>query len=695
MSDPTLQIGLFGYAAGALAYLALAGVLLRGWTGRVQGTVLIAGCFATAAWAAAETHRIWTGTVLESTTVGLLNHLHQGLWVAFLWVLLHPDFPKGLGARENRASTLRGGLLLLIWLVIGVFEVEPAVIGQQLQLLARLVLVAAGLVLVENLYRRATADARWGLKFLCIGLGGMFVYDLFLYAHAMLFFAVDPALHAARGVIITLAVPLLAVAARRNDLWRTNLTVSRSTAVHTTALIMSGVYLCLMAVAAVYVRQVGGGAGAAFQAVFLFGAIALLAVVLASRAFWANLKTFTGRHFFDLKYDYREEWLRFSQTLSERDTELPLEIRIVRAVADVVESPAGAMWRRQDGHFALMSTWNVGAESLDAADSEELAQYLQETRSVVDIRDVEANPSKYIGFTVPASLSRIERGWIIVPLIFHDYLHGFVLLTRPRAPRVLDWEDVDLLNTMCYHATSYLAEQLAGRQLAENREFEKLNRRFAFALHDIKNLASQFSLVAANFERHGENPAFRADMVSTLKDTSGQMKRLMRRLQGDQEVEGSRTKVILEPLMQKLVSIDSHAAVEPMGNRNTSEIAVLADEDRLAAVFRHLIDNAIEAVDDNGSVRVSVHKHQSSAVVEIIDNGVGMEADFVANELFRPFRSTKKGGFGLGAFQCRDYVRELGGDLEVFSSPGSGTTVRVILPAVDVAAPADSAAAAQ
>lgn len=683
MSDPILQMGFYGYAAGAVAYLGLAGMLLRGWTGRVQGTLLIAGCIATTVWAVAEAYRLSMGTALESPFVGLLNHVHQGFWLAFLWALLHPEFPKRLTAPENRSQLVFGGLLVVLWLIIAVFEAVPLLIGQQFHMSARLAVVAVALLMVENILRGSPTDARWGLKFLCIGLGGMFVYDLFLYGHAWLFFAVDPSLHAARGVILTLAVPFLAIAARRNDLWRTNLTVSRSTVVHTSALFMSGAYLCLMAVAAIYVRRAGGGAGAAFQAVFLFGAIALLAVVLASRAFWANLKAFTGRHFFDLKYDYRAEWLRFSQTLSERDLELPLEIRIVRAVADVVESPSGAMWRYQNGHFALASTWHVSAESLDASDSAALAHYLQQTRSVVDIGDIESNPDKYDGFVLPASLRRVERGWIIVPLIFHDHLHGFVLLSRPRAPRVLDWEDVDLLNTMCYHAASYLAEQLAGRQLAENREFEKLNRRFAFALHDIKNLASQFALVAANFEKHGENPEFRGDMVSTLKDTSGQMKRLMRRLQGDQTAEGGRTMVVLGPLLRKLVSFDAQAAIEISDSDSADGIAVLADEDRLAAVFRHLIDNAIEAGEGNSGVRVSLHQHEAMAVIEIIDNGVGMDADFINNELFRPFRSTKKGGFGLGAFQCRDYVRELGGDIEIFSSAGSGTTVRLILPAAD------------
>jgi len=118
-------------------------------------------------------------------------------------------------------------------------------------------------------------------------------------------------------------------------------------------------------------------------------------------------------------------------------------------------------------------------------------------------------------------------------------------------------------------------------------------------------------------------------------------------------------------------------------------LTVLADHDRLSAVFGHLFENATEAIDQDGWVRVHLHLRDRSALVEFIDNGRGMDQAFIEKELFRPFHSSKKDGFGLGSYQCREYVRELGGDLEIISSPGSGTTVRVILPAANLQAGED------
>jgi signal transduction histidine kinase len=51
--------------------------------------------------------------------------------------------------------------------------------------------------------------------------------------------------------------------------------------------------------------------------------------------------------------------------------------------------------------------------------------------------------------------------------------------------------------------------------------------------------------------------------------------------------------------------------------------------------------------------------------------------------LFRPFRSTKDGGYGIGAYESRNLIQEMGGRLEVDSRPGEGTTMRVRLPRVD------------
>ncbi|MEM7225460.1 MAG: XrtA/PEP-CTERM system histidine kinase PrsK [Pseudomonadota bacterium] len=686
MIEDVVLIGLIGYGASALAFLALTVILLVSGRHGVQGFLMLAACFATAAWSAAEAYQIaYSGGM--GTLASLLDAVCALLWVAFLSSLVQSDLRQRLASPWLRAGLGLVGLLVGAWLATEALQPWSDDLNFKCQVLAHLVVVVLGLILAESLLRNTPTEDRWRIKFLCIGLGGVLVFDLFYFADALLFSETSAALTVARGYVYALIMPLLAVSSHRNAMWRTNVTFSRTSALYTTALTASGVYLSLMAAAAYYVREVGGTWGAVIQAVFLFGAAVVLALLLLSGAFRAHLRVFVSKHFFQYRYDYRTVWLRFTDTVSGSETAQALPGRVVNAIADILDSPGGAMWLRDRDNCVLASAWNMSARSLSAAEAADFLDFLGRTGWIIDLDEQKARPEKYENLVIPEVIARIGDAWVIVPLRHRDAVLGFVILARPRAPRPLGWEDFDLLKTISRHAASYLAEQQLGRALAEAREFEKLNRRFAFVLHDIKNLASQISLLASNFERHGENPDFRADMVTTLKDASSQMKRLMERLKTDQIMEPEQDLVWLKPLMRQLMALESGSSVLLDIKLDAEDVAVSCDQDRLAAVLRHLVQNAKEAVGDGGLVQISLGMQGNRAVIEIIDDGCGMEEEFVHSELFKPFRSTKKVGYGLGAYQCREFARELGGDIEVISSIGAGTTMRVIMPIAKTRAP--------
>ena len=106
------------------------------------------------------------------------------------------------------------------------------------------------------------------------------------------------------------------------------------------------------------------------------------------------------------------------------------------------------------------------------------------------------------GSHVPQWLMEAEDAWALVPLIHFDRLVGVIVLARPRNPRQLDWEDFDLLRVAGQQLASYLAEQAGQQALMDASRFDEFNRRMAFVMHDIKNLVSQLSLLAANMNRH-------------------------------------------------------------------------------------------------------------------------------------------------------------------------------------------------
>ena len=62
-----------------------------------------------------------------------------------------------------------------------------------------------------------------------------------------------------------------------------------------------------------------------------------------------------------------------------------------------------------------------------------------------------------------------------------------------------------------------------------------------------------------------------------------------------------------------------------------------------------------------------------------------MSPEFIRNGLFKPFVSSKNGGFGIGAFEARELIRSMGGRLDVESREGLGTRFSIHLPSIDAA----------
>jgi len=283
---------------------------------------------------------------------------------------------------------------------------------------------------------------------------------------------------------------------------------------------------------------------------------------------------------------------------------------------------------------------------------------------------------------VPRSLFEDERAWAGIPLVHHDRLIGVVLLAAPDYRRPLDWEDFDLLRSAGRHAASSLAEAHVQQALSNAQRFEEFNRRFAFILHDVKNLVSQLSLLSRNAERHADNPEFRSDMVATLKSSVGKMNELLTRLSPR---SASRVQKV-EP--QPLRPILTAAIAAKRGDHDIQLLGdagvwAMADGPALEQAVGHLLQNAVEACSATLPVTVRVGSHEDTVSIAISDKGVGMDSDFVRNRLFQPFSSSKPGGFGIGAFEARSLIGAMGGRLGVDSRPGHGTTFTILLPAAE------------
>ncbi|MFQ3596370.1 MAG: XrtA/PEP-CTERM system histidine kinase PrsK, partial [Sphingomonadaceae bacterium] len=559
----------------------------------------------------------------------------------------------------------------------------------------RLVLAISGLVLLHNIHVASLGDRGPSIRFFCVGLGVLFAYDLNLYTLQFLLGQASPLLHELRGAVNALAVPLLFLAFRDSSSGR--FALSRTAAFSTISFSAIGLYLIFMSLLAYGLRLAGGNWGVVLQVMFLAVTLIGGALIALSPRVRARLRVLIARNFYRYRYDYRTEWLRFLQKIDESGAGAqPIRERVIEAVATVLDSPGGALLEPDaDGSFREIVRWNWPTLDLAAlGDSlgpdSAIVQHMHATGRIIDFDQLRGgvaadSDSPEAGLACPDFALADRSLWLAVPLVHRARLIAILLLERSLVVPDLNWEDYDLLRTLGRQSASYLAEAATQMALDEARSFEEFNRRFAFVMHDLKNVVSQLALVSRNAERHMDKAEFREDLAATLAASVTKMTDLLALLgrqqkearppeaPGDEEVDLARLACMVAASLRR-----QHAAIDVEGA--DTPVLVTGDSGRLEAMLSHLVQNAIDASAPDAPITISLASTPRTARLVIADRGHGMSASFVRDELFRPFRSSKASGFGIGAYEAREIVRAHGGRMEVASRPGEGSRFTITLP---------------
>ena len=602
----------------------------------------------------------------------------------------------GLFAADGRAASLKPIRPLIIALVlVQLFEPlvllvgmgiggAPAIDGAVFEARVTIdMLVSIGaLLLLHNLYAGAASALRPVLRWTGIALTGIFAYDLNLHTIAYLGGATPDVLGDLRGLFAGAMAVLFAVGMNAAGP-RVQFKPSRAVTFRTLSLLLIGGYLAAMVLVTKSLVLIGGDIARTSQVVFVVIAILGAAVALPSARLRGWLRMTATKHLFQHRYDYRQEWLRFTRTIGRGGTgSASLEERAVQALADITESPAGMLLMpNEEAQLELTARWNWPTIAVPAVAGEFALSGLLEQHNLILALDGARSGIDHHGELrhVPAWLMEADDAWALVPLLHFDRLVGVIVLARPRTARQLDWEDFDLLRVAGQQLASYLAEQAGQQVVMDASRFDEFNRRMAFVMHDIKNLVSQLSLLAANAEKHADNPAFRADMLVTLRNSADKLSALLARLgrYGSGQVNA------LGPI--DLVDLARGIAerfngVHPVALTRETAVAVIGHREGLEQALIHLVQNAVDASEPGIPVFLDVSGDSLHGTIEVVDAGTGMSPEFVRTGLFKPFVSSKQGGFGIGAFEARELVKAMGGRIAVESREGLGTRFSVALP---------------
>lgn len=676
------QISIFGHGLAAALFAALTIWQFQRKTERNKAQFALVMALAwTSFWALA--------TAVEGA-FSLISSFAESIrnlgWLIFMFILLRSgegrDQPTAVKIIYVALAVVLIGQIVVDSLIPS-FAESPRIGGMTIftSVVLRMLFSVGALVLVHNLYSVSAPETRWGIRLPMASLAAMWTYDLNLFTIMYLTQQFPAELTAMRGPAMACLAPIFALASVRNTEWK--LKLSRSIAFRSLSLVAIAGYLLMMVIIATALEIIGGDYARLAQISFIFGTSIAALLLLPSGKFRAWFKVKLAKHFFQHRYDYRVEWIRFTNTIGRPGPDsAPFHERVVKAIADITESPAGILLMPDDsGRLSLQSRWNWPTIEVPArACTSGTIPFFEETGHIIEFDSLQTDEvARENPDAIPEWMTNDPQAWAAVPLVHFDRLAGIVLLARPRINRTLDWEDLDMLRVVGRQVASYLAEARSQESLLEAQRFDEFNRRMAFVMHDIKNLVSQISLLARNAKRHADNPEFQTDMIATLQDSADKMNGLLERLSQHNKARPEEPKPIkLAGLLQSM--IDKKRLLHEIESVEIDDLTVMADPARVEQILGHLIQNAIDASPEGQPIMINARRRSFSLAIEVVDRGVGMSSEFIRSQLFKPFASSKAGGFGIGAYEARSLAKAMNGRIEVESKEGSGSRFTLILP---------------
>lgn len=542
------------------------------------------------------------------------------------------------------------------------------------------------LVNVEATFVATHGMDRNRMKFEAFGIMSLLAVLIFYYSQGFLYRTINMNLVPVRSSVFIISALLIGYSrAFRGS--NVRVTISRHVLYRSAALLAIGCYLLGLGLIGEGMRYFGETFGRNVAIVIAFaGGILLLAVLFSDKA-RRRAKVYISKHFYANKHDYREEWIKLNNRLSSCATLPDVQEAILTAYQETF-GLAGAslfMLDRDEKRYVLAGEHNMPEVPAEFPISEALRDYFVKRERVLNLEDGEyplSEPGRAV-FTQ-------ARAWIVVPLISNSRIEGLAMLREQIVPELLIYDDIDLMKVIARQAAHAVANLKLSEEVMEMRAMATVSRISAFVIHDLKNLMSSLSLVVDNAGEHIGNPEFQQDAMATIRDTLAKMKGLTQRLKTIPEKNALASNMEdINRLSRETVADFARMRTGAQFVYNGSDgtpILSCVDGEEIKKVIVNLVQNAFEASGEQGPVMVETREEKGSVCIRVSDFGVGMTEDFMKNHLFRPFRTTKAKGLGVGLYQCRQIVEAHGGRLEAQSTVGKGTVFTLSLP------PAESAA---
>lgn len=673
-----------GYALSSVGYIALILLLLvTGISGGATKVLLLLAAVATAVWS--SLHISYLNFIQDASSVLMLDSFK--LWVFLLFslsCLKHKD--ETLARFFMRRTPI---FFMCFGTAVVVLNFIPSIETNWLYV-SLMTGALSLLILMEMLYRQS-GESKWAFKPLVLYFGIIALFDFVIYANASMVSHLGGSYIQARGFIYLIALPFLVLAIRRISSWGINIYVSRDVVLHSSLLMVAGAYLSLMAIVGYFVKFIGGNWNYSLQLVLVVMSLTILVAVFVSEQFRSQIKVFITKHFYANQFDYRIQWVNLTSALSDQpESQEQMYDSALKGFLTALQLKKGGLYQYKSNKFVLLANQQDSPTlaKLNNSEQHSLVNFMQTTKWIIDFNELAANPSRYDSLCLNDIPQSGSGNQILLPVFQQDILWGAVsLLTNNSKDFKLNWEVRDYLNAVTGQVSNYIFHYQTAEALAQNAQFAAFSRMSAFVLHDLKNVMAQVDLILANSQQHKHNPEFIDDTFETLEYTKIRIAKMLNQLTEKKALNSAVTRTDLVPLASNVIERQCQTQ-KPIPKLIASDaVTIEIDAEKLSNVLYHLLSNAQQATNDTGQISISIFDQiaydaePAEAMIVIKDNGSGMSEEFIATRLFKPFDTTKGNtGMGIGAYDAKHFIEEIGGNITVDSQVDLGTTFTISIP---------------
>lgn len=375
------------------------------------------------------------------------------------------------------------------------------------------------------------------------------------------------------------------------------------------------------------------------------------------------------------KYEYMDLWLETTEKISSR-----LDTAEIKSLLAEIAGRAGSAFPVHVWLFESASrSYTANSLSIEPGlrrirAEHQLVERIKAATGLPFMLKDALTPKEFITLAVPLNAQ------VCIPLIAHREIIGFMLAGKRNRGAYSEGE-LRVLGAIAAQAAVQVKNVRLSGELLDMKESDHLNRMSSFVAHDLKNLTNSLALLGHNARTNIGDPAFQREALRALDATVARMRSVVEKMAGGlRSLEINAIWCDLRAVFSRALRRLPPGAYAKLRVDDGQPLPCVIDEDLVETVFLNILTNASEATAAGDEIRVSFHQERAALSVVIADNGSGIPMPFLESCVFRPFRTTKKDGFGVGLYQCKTVMEAHGGTIEVESEEGKGATFTLKFP---------------